>query len=103
MFFLITVMTYVPFLYSFNLSSRKTKSSFFLVADIWLLNNFFAHCDLATGWNMKGREWKRKKENQKKKKKRNKRGEKRKIKKDKDIHYEGRKMRADFSLLENVS
>lgn len=60
-------MTYVPFLYSFNLSSRKTKSSFFLVADIWLLNNFFAHCDLATGWNMKGREWKRKKKNQEKK------------------------------------
>lgn len=92
MFIFITIMTYASFLYSINLSSPKANSSFYLVADIWLLNNFSSHCDLASGWDMKRREWKRKRE----------KGKKGKMQKGKEKHYWGEKVRSDLSPLENV-
>lgn len=85
MFIFITMMTYAPFLYSINQLSPKKNSSFYLVADIWLLSNFSSHLTL-----LQAEIW---------------RGGKGKVKKSKKIkekHYEGEKVRLDLSPLENV-
>lgn len=61
--------------YSPSISQLQRQSSFSLVEDIWFLNNFSSHCDLAKGWDMKKREGKNKKRNRKKKKSKNEKGQ----------------------------
>lgn len=72
-----------------NCHLQRQTVLFYLGADIWLLNNFSTHCDLASDWDSVGTEkgkWKKR----------------RKCKKIKEKHYWGEEVSLDISPLENV-